>query len=942
MKNGLPSNFCYKLLQDKRGYIWFATINGAVRFDGKHYKYFQEKCSNINYTIPSNWVLDLTEDDKGNIWINTNEGICKYDIKKDSIINYNSIIRGWGKICFIKPNKLYVSSWAGIDYFLIKNDSLFFIKNYTETSNNSIMSLSNINDIIYATPEDNPSLITIKNNDLQYFRNIKLNKTNKTIILNSVSKYNNSLLLNSRNLGLLIYQKGTYANSFLEKELAYTKNITCSKSYFINKVEFIVVGTNGNGIFIINKKSKKTHHIKHNNFDVNSLPSDIIQDIIIDTNNSLWISTDKGVTFFNPTLQKIKYNFFYNNRIIPKNILINCIEKTNNKETIIGTESDGLFIISNKNNTTKQLLFKTKINAIEKTPHHSYLIATNKGIYKYANNNIIPYLKNINVLNLKKLNDSLLAICSQNGLIVYNFIKEKYIFKEKKDSSSQADLFVKDAVIDKNGIVWMLKLFNGYCNLNLKTKTLNNLTPIKYKNKAIDYHNIILSNDSNYILISSTSGIIEQNINSIDKYKIYTTKDGLTTNTIENICRSFNNTIYYSTSVGLYEYNKKKNESNLIYNYENYSQKWINQLRFSEDSILLSSISNYYISFAPNLIFKNNFHPKSHISNIYVNNTSIKFSKDKPLELNNTENNLKFEISSCSFIESDKNNLYYKLNTDKDWKISKNGDINFYNLSPNKYLLTYYETNNEGIKTINEKTFYFTISPPFYNSLLFKLLLLLIISGITFILFYFKNKSRKKVDKIREQISRDLHDELGSNVSSINILAQLIKSNNVNQKNSQLIEKLSSNSNQISQTINDIIWNVNPKFDNLESLINKINRYATSILDSKETQYNIDTSQFHKNIKLSNVKKYNLYLICKEAINNAVKYSKAKTISLSIYYQSTYIIISIEDDGIGFNSDAYDIGNGLNNMHQRAKIIKAELSILSKKNKGTLIKIKLK
>ena len=59
MSNGLPSNFCYKTLQDRSGYIWFATYNGLARFDGYHFKYFQQQSKNKTDKLPSNWVIDI-------------------------------------------------------------------------------------------------------------------------------------------------------------------------------------------------------------------------------------------------------------------------------------------------------------------------------------------------------------------------------------------------------------------------------------------------------------------------------------------------------------------------------------------------------------------------------------------------------------------------------------------------------------------------------------------------------------------------------------------------------------------------------------------------------------------------------------------------------------------------------------------------------------------
>lgn len=945
MKTGLPSSFCYKVLQDKKGYMWFATLAGVVRFDGKHYTYFQEQ-SPSNYKIPSNWVIDLTEDASGNVWINTNEGICKYDYDTDKIRVYKKIVRGWGMICFTAPNTIYVSSWIGIDRYTIDKDSLIFVKNYTETQNNSISSLTNINNTLYATPEDNPSLIAIDNGVLNYSKNLKRKKDTTAIVLNTVCENGKKLLLNTRKHGLLNYDLQTKEiQAIFENELNFTRSINCSNYYYLNNDTFLIVGTGGSGLYIIDIKSKATYHYKHNDFDLNSICSNVINSVVIDNNNGIWLVTDKGVSYFHASLQKTKLNYFYSNSVIPSDLQINCVKKINSNQTLLGTANYGLFLQDKSNGLSTCLLKDLNITSIEESINNGCFIGTNRGLYIFQNNKlaISNYEKTASIFNVKMLNDTLLGVCTQTGFVLYNLKTSKILFREINPNANSSELITKDALIDKNGIIWVLKFFNGYCILDLKKNTFKNITASNMKDRPIDFHNLIVNSKNNTILISSTSGIIEHNIDNPNLYKTYTSANGLIGNTIEQVTIGFNNTLYYNTSVGLYEYSTSLQQSKLIFNYDNYPQKWFNQLSFSNDSILTASISNYYINYSPVLNFKNLQRPKTYLSKIRINKSNRKFSEDVVLKLSNSENNLEFDISSCVYVDAEKNTLYYKLNTDTSWTASSNGTIVFNNLLPNNYTLNYYETNNEGIKTDGVKTFSFYIANPFYKTWWFYVLLLFVVVVIVYVLILIRQKSQKRVALIRQQISRDLHDELGANVSSINILAQLIKNNKESSDSIKpFIDKLSSNSNQISQTINDIIWNVNPKFDNLESLINKVTRYASDVFDSSEIKYVFDTAQYNTNLKLSNVVKYNLYLICKEAINNIAKYSKASYVTVTIFNNQQFATIIIKDNGVGFDSSAYDIGNGLNNMTQRAESIKAEFKIESEINKGTSINIKIK
>jgi ligand-binding sensor domain-containing protein len=131
MKNGLTSNYCYEVLQDHKGYIWVATLNGLSRFNGNTWLNFQQQSKQTKYKLPANWVVDIDEDKLGNVWINTDIGIAMYHQKKDSIISFPKPIKGWGKISCTNTNQLLVSSWTGIIQLQQKNRQLSSTGNFS-------------------------------------------------------------------------------------------------------------------------------------------------------------------------------------------------------------------------------------------------------------------------------------------------------------------------------------------------------------------------------------------------------------------------------------------------------------------------------------------------------------------------------------------------------------------------------------------------------------------------------------------------------------------------------------------------------------------------------------------------------------------------------------------------------------------------------------------
>lgn len=196
---------------------------------------------------------------------------------------------------------------------------------------------------------------------------------------------------------------------------------------------------------------------------------------------------------------------------------------------------------------------------------------------------------------------------------------------------------------------------------------------------------------------------------------------------------------------------------------------------------------------------------------------------------------------------------------------------------------------------------------------------------------------------MRNNISRDLHDDIGASLSNINILNELAK-RNIDQpaKSKEYLSKASEDIQQISESLSDIVWNINPKYDDVQNLFIRMKRYAADMMDGKNInghfEFPADEASFH----LTMTQRRDLYLIFKEAINNLVKYSGAREATVRLNADKNNITLRVEDNGKGFDRQLIKQGNGLSNMEQRAKVSGAELNIFSVTGKGTTIELIMK
>jgi signal transduction histidine kinase len=192
--------------------------------------------------------------------------------------------------------------------------------------------------------------------------------------------------------------------------------------------------------------------------------------------------------------------------------------------------------------------------------------------------------------------------------------------------------------------------------------------------------------------------------------------------------------------------------------------------------------------------------------------------------------------------------------------------------------------------------------------------------------------------KIRNRIAQDLHDEIGSNLSSISLMSDLIqKTEKADPDSIFKINRIHKVAKDSSQAMRDIVWITNPNSDNLKDLITKMNEVANDMLSG--FNYKSDFPKETIEIHLSPETKRNVFLIFKEAVNNIVKHSEANNVFIRLIISDKNLLLAIKDDGIGFNLASGFIGNGLKNMQNRAKEINGILKLNSNSSKGTTLSL---
>jgi len=203
----------------------------------------------------------------------------------------------------------------------------------------------------------------------------------------------------------------------------------------------------------------------------------------------------------------------------------------------------------------------------------------------------------------------------------------------------------------------------------------------------------------------------------------------------------------------------------------------------------------------------------------------------------------------------------------------------------------------------------------------------------------YHTRQKLKLLTLRNKIASDLHDDVGSTLSSISIFSQMAQQQS--KETIPMLETIGESSRKMLDAMADIVWTVKPENDQFEKIIMRMRNFAYELLGAKKIDFEFIADEDVEKFRLPMEVRKNLYLIFKEATNNIVKYSEARRAMFSIKGEKNNLTMIIRDNGKGFNINAFNDGNGLKNMKKRAKEIGANFIIDSHPGDGTVIQLQV-
>ena len=924
--DGLVANPVRRIFQDSKGFIWIATWEGLSKYDGHKFTNFNTANGLSHDLVNDVWELDnklFVAQNNGFVDIVQNDAVSGKPLTEKLLVNQFHQLRG-GKI-------LVITDFNGICEF--RKDH--FVKPPQDLPNSSYHDLVDINDSLFLCIERGLGILWLFNRDYKLSTERKVGteltcgyKDSKKRIWIGTDmglKLLQPITNDKHNLGFISLPK-QFAIPALQN--AYICDVMES-----SKGDFWIGTTQG----LLRMKPDGSSYLLTKD---DGLPSETVTCIFEDREKNIWIGTSQGLAKF-VTANSISF-YSAKTGLIADNVV--DLTSLENGELLISTGKgvqqykpvDRRFTIIPSDNDVPYYLFaqrpgpflfylqkmyeydsfRQRIVSKSSFPLSSYCIAsdaegnifsgTDSGLFVYPKNAAATTsLKSFRITSLLLSQDGDLWVGTwYNGLyrIHYEVTKNK-VSSEVKDLTHQIKVKeIRSFFKDSNGNIWIGTRYDGAFRLSKKNNE--------------DYH-----------------------VTHIDQAA------GLISNWVLSFAEDKDGSIWIGTRLGLDKL-VFQNENIRVFNFS------VNNNFFGQiEKIIPSSGSTIWCRADGRLVefsdeqLENQLPLPVYITSVILGDGSQNKSRlttDTTISLKHYQNQLHFEFSAPGFI-NEKQILYsYRLigSNDVVWSNPSNEhSVSYASLRPGDYR---FEVRTLGWNMQWGKSTYFSfiIKPPFWQTWWFIGICVLFVGSLLYAFYRYRINQVKKMQRVRNRIATDLHDDIGSTLTNISILSELGNKNlQQPQQASKYLERIAEEVNASGQALDDIIWSVNSKNDTPEEMLVRMRRFAAELFDHSNVQCKLELKQTVTGKKMNMEQRRDLYLIYKESLNNIYKHAHAQKVNVELSMNKTTLTLTISDDGKGFNPQLVTERNGLKNLKTRAEKWKGDIVISSQPQGGSAISV---
>jgi ligand-binding sensor domain-containing protein len=980
--NGLVSDVCFSVVQDKQGYIWIATDHGLQRYDGKRFITFRH-IEHDPTSLPSNLMGALHLDKKGRLWI----------LFFGKEIGYlNTATFRYTAVKLVMPEEFKKSN---MQEFLEDPDGTLHVailgygvttfnekKNEFSAEHNVLKLKDGSNPMeIHATKNKGEYMVTTRNGFEMYNSNTKKwTDHNESGILKNMNRVLNEgkafgpahiftdhknrvwadVWLDGKEPGPTVYAYHLDDSSWHDhrKSVGEASNGYHAINGFLQQKDG-TIWVHGTALFAkFNEEKKIFEDIRNESLKLNGVEIETIFELYEDKDANIWISSTNGLYMFNPGKQI--FSNLPNSRLNDKFVATN----SNTADAVLQSKTGiiyssawgaGLFSFDSVfNKVTNPIIPAIKENRglsiwdMHERANGEIWLAQQGGFVRIYNpkTNKTKELK-LSVFESRTvrqvIEDSIgnIWMGTQYGVII------KCTNANWQDTSSFKIIHrlkgrITKLVADSKGFVWICTDRYGLYKMNAADEKIvahySDEGPAGQRLKIQGANDIVEYNDSIMLIASGEMNVLNLKTNKITFVQ---TSRRVENNALTTIVKDRQGYIWLAFSDGLcrMEYNRNiflyfGPEDGILNNHFQ-----INASTILKDGRILLGTSSDLLVFDPAKV-----NPPKKAANVSVSGFTLADKEllvDSLLQLKKITlpyNNNSFSIDLTTFnFQNDFAIMYMLEGVDKKWLVADDNKITYTRLPPGNYTFKTKSISATGDESPATQLI-IDIIPPFWNTWWFYGLLIL--SGLA--VFYLADRERllriKATQKLRTDIALSLHHEVNTELNNINLLGEMarMKVDKDIARSKDLIEQISEKSNDMMIAMDDMLWVIDPANDSMEKTLLRMSEFIDSLRNRHEADIIMQTEERVKNLKPDMKIRHGFFIIFKSALRCMVQYSGAKQTLINIDLQKNGLCLKMQGSA-GLKEIDTTVAKYMSEMKTLAENINADLEIQTDKYESSIV-----
>jgi len=792
VESGISDKTITSIIQDKEGYMWFGTESGLNRYDGYSFKIFKNDPEN-QASISYNRISCLAMETDGTLWVGTSGGgINCYqrntgDFKRYSMIpgdldtKANIVL----SIFVDRRGEIWVGTWGEGLFKFNKADNEF--ENYKPFPGGKI----NFRNRIQKIYEDSSGSLWVGTRDGLF----KFNKEQKLFV--RFSGESDIKLSVNKNAICTIFEDrygdlwaGTYDGVFIvdhksrtlrSPDFPWIEELKNTRVFSIAEDSYgrLWIGS-WEGLYSIKKDRinyNKYTGTGHHGID---LSSSLVLQLYIDRSNIFWVGTMNGLNVFNGNRTGFK-NYDMRDILSCEKLtyLFISVYENHDGKLWLGTVKHGILILDRESGSIEKLddlikgnvsLKRNAILNIQGSGGRFIYIGTSKGlsildqedmsIKSFVNDPDDPEsICNNYVVSCLEYEPGKFFVGTMEGLDRFDLKSEKFVhyFNNPEDNTSISADLITSVMKDNKGRIWIGTYGGGLNTYDPVKDNFIRLHDVSEKNPRKKFLYPIIESGDGMLWMGSNEGGLKMFDPDTEKFKTYYRKDGLPSDTVWDVFEDKSGNIWFSTTNGVSRLNRADGS---IANFNKFDGLLIDFFTFNSGAVnkkgeMFFTGNNGIVSFNPEMVRKFSNIPQIVITSIrkikYENIVTIPVKSEERLVFDHNEKMVTFDFSAMSFLNSKKNRYKYRLSgLSEQWvDIGNRHSISFGSLSPGKYMLTVIGSNCFGDWNDQGASVHFVITPPYWQTWWFKVLLFLL-SAAVFVFFHL-SRLKKLEKKLRNE-----------------------------------------------------------------------------------------------------------------------------------------------------------------------------------------------